>query len=487
MQLSALLADRNGADAPRVIGDANAEIGGLAYDSRVIRSGELFAALDGTRDDGSRFVDDALARGAVAILGKPALAGREWPVPLVLDDNPRRRLALMAARFYPEQPETVVAVTGTNGKTSVSHYTRALWRQLGLKAASLGTLGLEADDMEPSPGLTTPEPVALHRQLSELARHGIDHLAIEASSHGLAQHRLDGLVIKAAAFTHISRDHYDYHGSYDRYFAAKRRLFAELLPEGGTAVLNADIPEFAALKADATRRGLNVIDYGYNAADLRLIDVRTTEGGLEIAGRFQGERTCLRIGVIGCFQVYNLLAAVGLALASGESLRALLKVLPALHAPRGRMELVARHPSGAPCVVDYAHTPDALISALTSLRPHVKGRLHVVFGCGGDRDPGKRVMMGQAAAHYADLAYVTDDNPRSEDPSSIRAQTLRGCPNAVDIGDRAEAIATAYRALKQGDILLVAGKGHETGQIVGDRVRPFDDAEVIRRLGDRGS
>lgn len=482
MLLSALLVDRQAAGMPRIIGDPDLDIAGLAVDSRKVRPGDLFVALDGAHHDGAAFVDDALAKGAVAVLGKPALAERVWPVPLILDDNPRRRLALMAARYYALQPRTVAAVTGTNGKTSIAHYTRALWQKLGHRAASLGTLGLEADGLLPSPGLTTPEPVTLHRQLRELAEHGIEHLAIEASSHGLAQHRVDGVAIKAAAFSHISRDHYDYHGSYEAYFAAKRRLFAEILPADGIAVFNADVPEFAELAEIVSGRGGEVLEYGRNARKLRLDGVTATPEGLTIAVSIETQSVSFDVPLIGSFQAHNLLAAMGLVMATGGERDDVLAAVADLRAPRGRMEHVGAHPSGAALIVDYAHTPDALATALQALRAHTPERLHVVFGCGGDRDPGKRPMMGEAAARYADRVYVTDDNPRTEDAARIRAETMAGCPEAIEIGDRAEAIAAAFAALAPGDLLLVAGKGHETGQIVGDTVLPFDDAQTLRAL-----
>ncbi len=481
MLLSALLAEPSNAKPPQVIGDPNIEIAGLAADSRSLKKGELFAALSGIRVDGGRFIDDALKQGAAAVLGSSTLDQRALPVPLVLDDNPRRRLALMAARFFETQPKTVVAVTGTNGKTSVAHYCREFWSAAGHRAASLGTLGLNADGMAPEMGLTTPEPIALHRRLAELEQGGIDHLALEASSHGLAQYRLDGVRFSAAAFTHISRDHYDYHGSYEAYFAAKQRLFTELMPERAKLVLNADIPEFSRLSAKRFSSQC-VLDYGVRARVLKLVDVTAHTRGLGIEVELKGRRALIETRLIGSFQAHNLLAAMGLVLATGGSIEQVIESASSVRAPKGRMELIVEHPSGAACIVDYAHTPDAIASALKSLRPHTRGRLHIVFGCGGDRDPGKRPLMGRAAARYADHVYVTDDNPRSEDPGLIRKATLEGCPDAREIGDRAEVIATAYRALHEGDVLLVAGKGHETGQIVKDQVLPFDDAVELRKL-----
>lgn len=470
-------------DGVRLVGGGgDVEVGGLAADSRRVRPGLLFAALNGSRADGRAYVADALAKGAVAVLGDASLLESPPPVPLLIADDPRRALARAAARFFGRQPRTVAAVTGTNGKTSTASFVRQLWTAAGRPAASVGTLGIEAPGREPEAALTTPEPVALHRTLAELAAEGVEHLAIEASSHGLDQRRLDGLAIRAAGFTNLTRDHFDYHGTEAAYLAAKRRLFDTLLPAGeGTAVLNADVPEFGPLGEVAKARRLEVIDYGRGARSLRLLHQEPLPDGQTIVFAADGREHSISSRLVGAFQAHNLLAALGLVLGCGDRLDDVLPHLGGIAGARGRMQLVTRHPSGAPAFVDYAHTPDALEQALLALRPHTERRLVVVFGCGGDRDPGKRPQMGAVAVRLADRAIVTDDNPRSEEPAAIRRQVMAGAPGAVEVGDREEAIRSALAGLETGDLLLVAGKGHESGQTVGDRVLRFDDAEVLRR------
>jgi UDP-N-acetylmuramoyl-L-alanyl-D-glutamate--2,6-diaminopimelate ligase len=456
------------------------EIAGLTADSRQVRPGMLFAALAGSRADGRTFIDDAIARGAAAVLADPSLAGLTLPVPLILDANPRRGLALMAARLFERQPNCIAAVTGTNGKTSVAGFTRQLWTELGLAAGSLGTLGLDAAGVQRSSNLTTPDPVQLHALLAEVAAAGIDHLVLEASSHGLDQHRLDGVRLSAAAFTNLSRDHFDYHGSFAEYLAAKRRLFSDLLPPEGIAVLNADQPEYAPLAEVCRRRGIAVLDYGRKAERLQLRAQVPDGDGQEIRFALDGREHKVRLGLVGRFQAANALAALGLVVACGAEPEAAVGALAGLRGVRGRLERIPGHPKGAQVFVDYAHTPDALGQALDALRPHAAGRLIALFGCGGDRDPGKRAEMGRIAAARADRVFVTDDNPRSEDPAAIRDAILAGCPGALEIGDRRAAIRSAVAGLDAGDVLLVAGKGHESGQIVGDRVLPFDDATEVR-------
>jgi UDP-N-acetylmuramoyl-L-alanyl-D-glutamate--2,6-diaminopimelate ligase len=456
------------------------DVAALAADSRAVRPGTLFAALPGSRADGRAFIDEAVARGAAAVLADPSLVGRALPVPLILDANPRRRLALLAARLFERQPRCVVAVTGTNGKTSVAGFTRQIWSGLGLAAGSLGTLGLDAGAVQRASNLTTPDPVQLHALLAELAAAGIDHLALEASSHGLDQHRLDGVHLRAAAFTNLSRDHFDYHGSFAGYLVAKRRLFSELLPPEGVAVLNADQPEYAPLAEVCRGRGVAVLDYGRQAARLQLRAQVPDADGQELRFALDGREHRVRLALVGRFQAMNVLAAFGLAVACRADPAAAIDTLAGLRGVRGRLERIAGHPKGAQVFVDYAHTPDALAQALDSLRPHAAGRLIALFGCGGDRDPGKRPQMGQVAAARADQVFVTDDNPRSEEPAAIRRAILAGCPDALEIGDRRAAIRTAVAQLHEGDVLLVAGKGHESGQIVADRVLPFDDATEVR-------
>jgi UDP-N-acetylmuramoyl-L-alanyl-D-glutamate--2,6-diaminopimelate ligase len=476
MRLSCLLAP-----GLTVAGDAQqVEITGLTADSREVRPGTLFVAVPGSRADGRSFVDDAVARGAAAVLTDPSLAGRTLAVPLILDQNPRRRLALLAARWFERQPACVVAVTGTNGKTSVADFTRQIWTGLGIAAGSLGTLGLEARVVQQAGNLTTPDPVRLHALLAEVAAAGVDHLAMEASSHGLDQHRLDGVRLSAAAFTNLSRDHFDYHESFADYMAAKRRLFGELLPPEGIAVLNADQPEYAPLAELCGGRGIGMLDYGRRAERLRLDAQVPDHLGQDLRFTLDGRAHRVRLGLVGDFQAMNVLAALGLVIACGADPAAAIRTLEGLRGVRGRLERIAGHPKGAEVFVDYAHTPDALGQALDALRPHARGRLVALFGCGGDRDPGKRPEMGRIAAERADRVVVTDDNPRSEEPAAIRRAILAACPDALEIGDRREAIRTALASLEQGDVLLVAGKGHESGQIVGERVLPFDDAAEIR-------
>jgi UDP-N-acetylmuramoyl-L-alanyl-D-glutamate--2,6-diaminopimelate ligase len=462
------------------------EITGICADSRMVRPGVLFAALAGERVDGRRFAGEAAARGAAAILTDDAALLDLSPetrahLPVIVDPNPRRRLALLAARFYGAAPRIVAAVTGTNGKTSVAHFTHEIWRAAGLSAASLGTLGIvSAADRRPGT-LTTPDPAALHRDLAELARQGITHLAIEASSHGLAQFRLDGLTVAAAAFTNLTRDHLDYHRDMAAYRAAKERLFTALLAPGGTAVLNRDSPEFKRLAGVCREHAHPVLAYGADAAaELHLVCARPQGRGQDIVIEAFGERHALFLPLLGGFQAMNVLAALGLAIATGVPLAAALSALPRLTGVPGRMQFVAESEEGGGVVVDYAHTPDALASVLAALRRHTRGRLAVVFGAGGDRDPGKRPLMGQIAVAAADRVYVTDDNPRSEDAAAIRRAILDAAPGAVEVGDRRRAITTAIAELGPGDLLVIAGKGHETGQIVGNETLPFDDAEIAR-------
>lgn len=477
MKLAELIAD--GLTLPETL--KRLDIRGLTADSRAVKPGYLFAAIPGTKADGRRFANDAIDAGAAAVL---TLKGSELsgvPAGKVIGvDNPRRALARMAARFYGAQPETVAAVTGTNGKTSVALFTQQIWTRLGHKAASLGTLGLRAPGRKPSSGLTTPDPVALHRDLAEIAREGVTHLALEASSHGLDQYRLDGIRISAAAFTNLSRDHLDYHPTMEAYRDAKLRLFRELLPEDGTAVLNADSGDFAHFNAACQDRGIAVIPYGSKAGDgLVLKELKAEPTGLAMSFSASGRMHAVHVPLYGTFQGENLLCALGLVQATGGDVAATVDTLPELDGVPGRMQKVAEF-KGAPIFVDYAHTPGALETVLAAIRPHVRERLAVVFGAGGDRDPGKRPMMGAAAARLADIAYVTDDNPRSEDPASIRAAILADCPGGIEVDGRRNAIERAVAGLADGDALVIAGKGHEQGQIVGDTTHPFDDAHVAR-------
>jgi UDP-N-acetylmuramoyl-L-alanyl-D-glutamate--2,6-diaminopimelate ligase len=462
------------------------DITGITADSRRVAPGFLFAALPGARADGRAFIAEAVARGAAAVLAPP---GTAWPdgvprLPLIEDPAPRRRLALLAAKLAGPQPRQVVAVTGTNGKTSTVEFLRQIWRLGGHKAASLGTLGLIAGDgvASASASMTTPDPVALAETLAALARDGIDRAAMEASSHGLDQSRLDGVSLAAGGFTNLTRDHLDYHGTEEAYRTAKLHLFAELLPPGAPAIANAEMDAVSldALSAIATRRGLDFGTVGEAGTRLRLLRATPHTSGQMLDILAGGTRHEIALPLPGRFQADNALMAAALAASLGETNA--LNGLAHLAGVRGRMELAVTLPNGAAAYVDYAHTPDALERLLTALRPHTEGRLIVVFGAGGDRDRGKRPLMGAVAARLADAVIVTDDNPRTEDAAAIRAAVAAACPGAAVIGDRAQAIAAGLSDLGPGDVLAVAGKGHEQGQTIGTTVIPFDDVATIRRL-----
>ena len=480
------------------------KIVGLTADSRQVKPGFLFAALRGAQQDGRAFAAEAVAKGAVAILtdDESALnldAEARRHIAIIADPNPHRRLALLAARFYQRQPHTIAAVTGTNGKTSVVHFTREIWAALGHPAASLGTLGLVSPKGRRAGALTTPDPVALQRDLAELVTQGVEHVAIEASSHGLAQYRLDGVRVSAAAFTNLTRDHLDYHGDMASYRAAKQRLFAELLARDGTAILNTDSPEFAALAALCSERGRRVIAYGTAAAaELRLLARTPSRDGQRINLLLLGKTFDIDLPLVGEFQAMNVLAALGLAVATGTPVSDAVNVLSRLSGVPGRMQRVGETASGAVVFVDYAHTPDALAIVLAALRPHAEGRLAIVFGAGGDRDRGKRPLMGEIATRLADVVLVTSDNPRSEDPEQIIAEIMAGVARAHgrergasgvsavatpvrSIADRAQAIEEAIDAAEPGDVVVIAGKGHEQGQeFANGRKVAFDDASVAR-------
>jgi UDP-N-acetylmuramoyl-L-alanyl-D-glutamate--2,6-diaminopimelate ligase len=466
---------------------AGLEIAGITADSRQVAPGYLFAALPGSRADGRAYIAEAVSRGAVAVL---APQGTPWPPgvpprPLLEDPEPRRKLALLAAELAGPQPRMLVAVTGTNGKTSTVEFLRQIWAAGGRGAASLGTLGLTAPGFDPGPGLTTPDPVTLADTLAKLARAGVQHAAMEASSHGLDQFRLDGVRLAAAAFTNLTRDHLDYHGSPEAYRTAKLRLFDALLPAGAAVVASSDLDAvtLAALEQIASRRRLSLRTVGEAGTALRLLGTEPRPRGQILRLVAGGVTRTIELPLPGRFQADNALVAAGLAMATGEP--SVLDHLASLQGVRGRLELAACLPNGAAVYVDYAHTPDALERLLAALRPHTAARLHVVFGAGGDRDRGKRPLMGQAAARLANVAIVTDDNPRSENPAAIRAAVLAGCPGGREIGDREHAIAEAMNGLGPGDVLAVAGKGHEQGQTVGGVVIPFDDVTVVRRLAGR--
>lgn len=461
--------------------DAGVAVTGLTADSRAVKPGYVFAGLAGSKADGARFVADAVAAGAVAVLlDRVAEVPKGLGVPVLRDADPRRRLALMAAALYAPQPETVLAVTGTAGKTSVAAFTRQILEAAGRPAASLGTLGIVTAAGTRYGSLTTPDPVVLHRDLAALAREGIQHAVLEASSHGLDQRRLDGVRFAAAAFTNLGRDHMDYHPTVESYLAAKLRLFETLLPDAAPVVVDPSAPKASAVVAAARRRGLPLITVGSLGTTLKLVDVLPDAVGQRLVVEAEGGRHVVRLPLLGDFQVSNALVSAGLAVAAGVPAAEALAALADLEGAPGRLDLVGRTAEGAPVFVDYAHKPDALEAVLETLRPLTDGRLIVVFGAGGDRDRGKRPLMGAVASRLADVAIVTDDNPRSEPPAAIRAAILAAAPGALEIGDRRAAIVEAVGMLKAGDVLVVAGKGHEPGQIVGDVTLPFSDHAVVR-------
>lgn len=466
----------------------DAEVTGISVDSRAVKPGHLFAALPGTKVHGAEFISYALRMGAGSVLtdregariAQEVLA--QGDATLVVAEDPRQALAFAAALFFGVQPQTMVAVTGTNGKTSVASFTRQIWQLIGLEGANIGTTGVEGAYSAPC-NHTTPEPVTLHRLLADMAAAGVTHAAMEASSHGLAQRRLDGVRLVAAAFTNFTQDHLDYHETFDEYFAAKAGLFTRVLPEDGVAVINLDDPAGEKLADYARVRGQRVIGVGQDEnCEMRLLGQRFDATGQDLRFSWQGHVQMARLHLIGGFQAMNVLTAAALAIGAGAAADEVFAVLPRLTTVRGRMQLAATRDNGAAVFVDYAHTPDAVQTALRALRPHVMGRLIVAVGAGGDRDRGKRPLMGRAAAENADVVYVTDDNPRTEDPATIRAAVLEGAripngPGVHEVGDRAEAILRAVDALGPGDALLIAGKGHESGQVIGTDVYPFDDAE----------
>lgn len=457
-------------------------ITGLAVDSRQVKDGYLFAALPGSRVHGGEFIQFALRMGAAAILtdaegarvAADELAASQ--AALVVVEDPRQALALTAALWFGAQPAKMVAVTGTNGKTSVSTFVRQIWTELGHNAVNLGTTGVEGAWTAPL-AHTTPEPITLHRCLAEAVANGVTHAAMEASSHGLEQRRLDGVVLKAAGFTNFTQDHLDYHATFEAYFAAKAGLFRRVLSPDGVAVINMDDPKGAEMRAIAAARGQNVLTVGRGPCDLSLTNQRFDATGQDLLFSWRGKPYQARLDLIGGFQAENILLACGLVIACGEDPARVFETLPHLGTVRGRMQLAATRANGAAVFVDYSHTPDAVATALKALRPHVMGRLVAIVGAGGDRDPYKRPLMGKAAVENADIVIITDDNPRSEDPALIRAAVMQGAPGATEVGDRAEAILRGVDTLEPGDALLICGKGHETGQVVGDQVLPFDDVE----------
>jgi UDP-N-acetylmuramoyl-L-alanyl-D-glutamate--2,6-diaminopimelate ligase len=474
-----LLSSLMDADVTAPAGAERVDVVGVSSDSRNVRPGFVFVAIAGSKADGARYIADAVAKGAVAVVAGAETELENSSIPVLRAANARRTLSLMASRFYDAQPETVVAVTGTSGKTSVAEFTRQIFTALGHKSASLGTIGLVSPDGGVYGSLTTPDPVALHQTLSRLAKDGITHLAFEASSHGLDQHRLDGVKIKAAAFTNLGRDHLDYHPTMEAYLTAKLRLFRELLPPEGVAVINADASEASAVRSVVEQAGRRMITVGRAGETLKLQRLVREGFAQRMLVNYEGRVFDVRLPLLGEYQASNALVAAGLAIATGESAGRVLPALQSLKGVKGRLEIVGDARGGL-AVVDYAHKPEALAAALDALRPFATGRLICVMGCGGDRDKGKRPIMGAIAVEKADVVIVTDDNPRTEDPAAIRGEILAGAKGAREIGDRAQAIAAAVAMLGEGDVVIVAGKGHETGQLVGDKILPFSDHDEVR-------
>ncbi len=461
-----------------VSGGGDASVTGFAIDHRKVAPGTIFGAFEGAKVNGEDFIPAAVAAGAVAVVARPD-ATVEGALHIA-DDNPRQRFAHLAAAYFAPFPETCVAVTGTNGKTSTVEMTRQLWRMAGFHAASIGTLGVTTSDDSVSTGLTTPDVVTFLSNVAGLAREGVTHVAFEASSHGLSQYRTEGLKVAAAAFTNLSRDHLDYHGDMANYLTAKLRLFSEVLDPEGTAVVWADDPQAARVVDLAHARRQRLITVGERGGTLKLVGRDPTLLGQGLVIEADGVEYKVNLPLIGAYQAANAMVAAGLVIATGGDVAQTIQNLSRLQTVRGRLERAVINRAGAPVYVDYAHTPDALEAAIAALKPHTAGRLIVVFGAGGDRDHGKRELMGEIAARYGDMVIVTDDNPRSEDPADIRAEVLKGAPGATEIGDRRRAIGEAVAIAGPEDIVLIAGKGHEQGQIVGDLVLPFDDVTVAR-------
>jgi UDP-N-acetylmuramoyl-L-alanyl-D-glutamate--2,6-diaminopimelate ligase len=464
-------------DEGLVVEGGEQTVRGLTLDSRKVEPGFVFAALPGVKVHGRDFIPKALTAGASVILTDEPV---EAPVPVIAVPEPAALLARMAARFYPRQPGHIVAITGTNGKSSTVEFLRQIWAGAGIEAACLGTLGVTRGNSVEVTGYTTPDAVALQAALDRLAGEGVTHLGMEASSHGLKQHRMDGVRLQVGAFTNLTQDHLDYHPDFADYFASKLKLFTERLPADGRAVINVDSEWGGKMAASARERGLEVLTMGWRGSDLAIREITPRAASQSVIFAWKGREHALDIPLVGEFQILNALGAAAIALSDGVAEASVLDTLKGLAGVPGRLEKVGETAAGAPVLVDYAHTPDGLDKLLRAARPHTRGRVIVIFGCGGDRDASKRAKMGVIAANQADHVIVTDDNPRSEDPAAIRKAVLKGCPRAEEIADRAEAIRHGVAMLKAGDCLLIAGKGHETGQTVGDIVHPFDDREQGR-------
>lgn len=464
--------------SPEAFSGPDVDITDLSADSRVVKPGTLFAAIPGTLADGRDYIESAIENGASAILSTPGLP--DMPVPYISDEEPRRVYSQIAATLHAGQPETLVAMTGTNGKSSTVEFLRQIWAYANKPAACFGTLGIQAPSGYRPLTHTTPDAVALHKTLSALAGEGVTHVGMEASSHGLKQYRLDGVKITAAGFSNLTQDHFDYHPDVEDYFACKARLFMELTPETAPVVINVN-DEYGQKLADMCKaRGQNVIRVGWSGEDIRIDEITPRAASQSLTLVVHGTRHKVELPLAGEFQALNAVAAAGLALSTGVPEAKVLEALENLTGVAGRMERAGQTKSGAPIFVDFAHTEDGLDKLLRSVRPHTMGRIVIVFGCGGDRDPDKRAKMGTVAAKHADLVIVTDDNPRTENAASIRKQVLKGCPEAEEVGDRASAIRAGIELLGATDCLVIAGKGHEQGQIVGDKVIPFSDVEQVR-------
>ncbi len=466
--------------SPKPLKGPDVVITGMTSDSRAVQAGDLFAAMPGTLADGRDYIEGALENGAAAVLSLPGLA--DMPVPYVEAKNPRRLYAHIAAKLYPGQPEIIAALTGTNGKSSTIEFLRHIWAYAGLNGACFGTLGVTSNAGILPLKHTTPDAVALHQTLAGLTADGISHVGMEASSHGLVQFRLDGVSLAAVGFTNLTQDHFDYHDNMEDYFLAKSRLFTQLAPKGAPAVINVDGEYGRRMYKLAEGAGLDVMSVGWAGADIRIAELTPRASSQSLQLMWEGERIKIDLPLAGEFQALNAVCALGLAVKTGVGKDIALKALEHLHGVAGRMQLAGRTQMGAPVFVDFAHTPDGLEKLLRGVRPHTMGRIIIVFGCGGDRDPDKRPKMGAVAQKLADLVIVTDDNPRTEVPARIRGAVKAGCPGAQEIADRGEAIAHAISLLQKNDCLVIAGKGHETGQIIGDKTVPFSDVDVARAV-----
>ena len=476
MLLTSLILGEN-ASLVEKIDISNIRISGVTADSRMVEPGFLFAALPGATHDGRNFVSAAIERGAAAIIG-PIGTHAPKNIPVLTSSDARATFAHLTAKFFQLQPKIIAAVTGTNGKTSVVTFTQPIWSSIGLNSVSIGTLGLQLPDGSTKPTLTTPDTVTLHKELANAVENDISHVVLEASSHGLEQRRIDGVNLMAAGFTNLSHDHLDYHHTKDKYISAKMRLFKDLLTSEGVAVINADTPEAGVIRKDFCGRK---ITYGFKGEQLVLRSIKTISAGIRVSLEVYGTPLIINFPLLGRFQAYNILCAAGLAIGCGASADSVISALKKLKEVKGRIQLAGKL-NGGSVYIDYAHTPSALENALLSLRPHTVGRLITVFGCGGNRDRTKRRMMGAISEKFSDITIVTDDNPRSEDPAKIRSEILEGALNGIEIGHRIDAIAKGLKMLKAGDLLLIAGKGHEKEQIIGEKVLSFDDLAVTKTL-----